>query len=252
MTPEEQAAPQARPRRRRHTAPAAQAEAAGEAAGRAAQAEESKQAAETFTVTPEPRWRSWRSLAARQLAAREGPARAADGGVRQLPQAHQPRRRTSLYQDAKADTIQEFLAVYDNLERAVVPSRGTRSPPTRRGMEHDLPRSTRAILEEAGRCGDGGPAGQPFDPERHNAVHAHRGREPGGERGVPGVPEAGFTAGGQGDPARHRCRWPTEISLKVHEPSRRDRQRAAAHSLRSHLFCALRGAFPRHMSLGKA
>ena len=91
----------------------AQAEGAGEAETPSAQAKE----AETFTVTKE-QMEKMEGLAG-QLAALN------DQHLRLMAEYDNYRKRTqkekeSIYQDAKADTIQKFLEVYDNLERAVM------------------------------------------------------------------------------------------------------------------------------------
>ena len=44
------------------------------------------------------------------------------------------KEKDALYQDAKSDTIKEFLAVYDNLERAVA-TEGDEESPHKKGLE---------------------------------------------------------------------------------------------------------------------
>ena len=44
------------------------------------------------------------------------------------------REKEAIYQDAKADTVKEFLAVYDNLERAAA-SEGGEDSPHKKGLE---------------------------------------------------------------------------------------------------------------------
>ena len=72
-------------------------------------------------------------LAAKQLAS------VTDQFTRLTAEYDNYRKRTakekdSLYQDAKADTVKEFLAVYDNLERAVA-TVGDEESPHKKGLE---------------------------------------------------------------------------------------------------------------------
>ena len=102
------------------------------------------------------------------------------------------REKDSLYQDAKADTIKEFLAVYDNLERAA--AAGGEDSPHKKGLEMIFAQYkdilTRLGVEEI-------PAqGQTFDPELHNAV-MHIEDESYGENQISQVFQAGFTLGGK-------------------------------------------------------
>ena len=103
------------------------------------------------------------------------------------------RKRTSkekekIYQDAKADTIKEFLAVYDNLERAAAAEGGEDSP-HKKGLEmifhqfKDLLAKLDVKEIEA--------KGKPFDPEKMNAV-MHIDDESFGENEVAQVFQAGF------------------------------------------------------------
>ena len=61
------------------------------------------------------------------------------------------KEKDGLYQDARADTIREFLAVYDNLERACA-AEGDDDSPHKKGLVMIFQHS-----EEAGRGGDPGP-----------------------------------------------------------------------------------------------
>ena len=93
-------------------------------------------------------------LAARQLESVK------DQFVRLTAEYDNYRKRTAkekdnLYQDAKADTIKEFLAVYDNLERAVA-TEGDEDSPHKKGLEMIF-HQYQEILEEAGSHGDRGP-----------------------------------------------------------------------------------------------
>lgn len=99
------------------------------------------------------------------------------------------KEKDTLYQDAKADTIKEFLAVYDNLERAAS-AEGDEDSPHKKGLEmifHQFQELlTKLGVQEI-------PAlGEPFDPEKHNAV-MHIDDETLGENVVAQVFQAGFT-----------------------------------------------------------
>ena len=183
-TPAPEGGAQARPEAE-HTAPAAQAE--GPKAPEGAQAPE-QQAAETFTVTKE-QMEKMEGLAG-QLAALN------DQHLRLMAEYDNYRKRTqkekeSIYQDAKADTIQKFLEVYDNLERAVM-QEGDEENVHKKGMTmifHEL----QGILEKLGVTVID-PVGQPFDPEKHNAV-LHIEDENLGENVVSQVFQKGFLLG---------------------------------------------------------
>ena len=101
------------------------------------------------------------------------------------------REKETIYQDAKMDTIAKFLEVYDNLERAVTQA-GDDDNVHKKGMEmifHQL----QGILEKLGVTVIDR-AGQPFDPERHNAV-MHVDDENLGENVVAQVFQKGFLLG---------------------------------------------------------
>lgn len=101
------------------------------------------------------------------------------------------KEKDNIYQDAKADTVKEFLAVYDNLERAVAAD-GDDTSPHRKGLEMIFAQY-KEILKKLGV--EEIPAkGQPFDPEKHNAV-MHIDDEAYGENEVAQVFQAGFMMG---------------------------------------------------------
>ena len=108
-TPEEpQEAPQ-------EEAPPAEEKVPDEKAEKAARGKKKKE--KTYTLTREQMEAA--ELAARQLESVK------DQFVRLTAEYDNYRKRTAkekdnLYQDAKADTIKEFLAVYDNLEREMI------------------------------------------------------------------------------------------------------------------------------------
>lgn len=147
-----------------------------------------EEAAETFTVTRE-QMEKMEKLAG-QLASLN------DQHLRLAAEYDNYRKRTTkeketIYQDAKMDTIAKFLEVYDNLERAVTQA-GDEDNVHKKGMEmifHQL----QGILEKLGVTVID-PAGQPFDPERHNAV-MHVDDENLGENVVAQVFQKGFLLG---------------------------------------------------------
>ena len=128
-------------------------------------------------------------LAAKQLESVK------DQFVRQTAEYENYRKRTtkekeSIYQDAKADTIKEFLAVYDNLERAL--KQDTADEAYKKGVEMTM-NQLKEILSKLGITEI--PAlGQPFDPNLHNAV-MHVEDESLGENVVAAVFQAGFQCG---------------------------------------------------------
>ena len=119
---------------------------------------------EIFTVTRE------------QMEKMEGLAKALaaeqDKYLRLAAEYDNYRKRTakekeSLYTDAKIDTIKALLGVYDNLERGLAKKLGVETMDA---------------------------VGQPFDPEKHNAV-MHIEDESYGENTVAEVLQQGFTLG---------------------------------------------------------
>ena len=101
------------------------------------------------------------------------------------------KEKDNIYQDAKGDTIKAFLAVYDNLERAAAAEGGEDSP-HKKGLEmifhqyQDILKKLDDTEIEA--------KGQPFDPERMEAV-MHIEDENFGENEVTQVFQAGFMLG---------------------------------------------------------
>ena len=131
-------------------------------------------------------------LAAKQLESVK------DQFVRQTAEYENYRKRTTkekenIYQDAKADTIKEFLAVYDNLERAAA-SEGGEDSPHKKGLEMIF-QQYKDILAKLGVT-EIEAAGKPFDPEKMNAVmHVDDGNF--GENEVAQVFQAGFELNGK-------------------------------------------------------
>ena len=101
------------------------------------------------------------------------------------------REKEGLWQDAKADTIKAFLPVYDNLERAVSQA-GSDDSPHKKGLELIF-QQYRDVLNKLG-VSEIAAQGQPFDPDRHNAVQ-HIEDEKLGENTVAQVFQSGFTLG---------------------------------------------------------
>ena len=144
-------------------------------------------APETFTVTKE------------QMEKMEGLAKLVvdvnDKYLRLAAEYDNYRKRTakekeSIYGDAKADTIKPLLAVYDNLERGI--AQYDEADVHRQGLELILRQFSEALTKlgvteiEA--------KGQPFDPEKHNAV-MHVEDESAGENTVVEVFQKGFMIG---------------------------------------------------------
>ena len=147
-----------------------------------------KKKEKTYTLTREQMEAA--ELAAKQLESVK------DQFVRLTAEYDNYRKRTTkekdnIYQDAKADTIKEFLAVYDNLERAAA-SEGGEDSPHKKGLEMIF-HQYQEILKKLGVT-EIEAKGQPFDPEKHNAV-MHIDDESLGENVVAQVFQAGFMLG---------------------------------------------------------
>ncbi len=116
---------------------------------------------ETFTFTREQVERM--EEAAKQLETTK------DQFVRLAAEYENYRKRTvrekdALYQDAKADTVKAFLAVYDDLERAAAQEGGEDSP-HKKGLEMIF-QKYREILKNLGVT-EIEALGKPFDPHAH-------------------------------------------------------------------------------------
>ena len=147
-----------------------------------------KEKEKTYTLTQQQMEAA--ELAAKQLESVK------DQFVRLTAEYDNYRKRTTkekdaLYQDAKADTIKAFLAVYDNLERAVA-APGDEESPHKKGLEM-IYHQYQDILKNLGVT-EIEAQGQPFDPEKHNAV-MHIEDETYGESVVAQVFQAGFMLG---------------------------------------------------------
>ena len=100
------------------------------------------------------------------------------------------REKDAIYRDAVADTAKKFLPVYDNLQRAL--KNETADEAYKKGVEMTMTELTK-IMEGVG-IRPFGAAGDPFDPEKHNAV-MHIDDETLGENTVAEVFQTGFTLG---------------------------------------------------------
>ncbi|MDY3280805.1 nucleotide exchange factor GrpE [Dysosmobacter sp.] len=153
-----------------------------------AEKKEKKEKKKTYTLTQE-------QMEAAELAARQLEA-AKDQYTRLAAEYDNYRKRTTkeketIYQDAKLDTIKAFLAVYDNLERAMATEGGEDSP-HKKGLEMIF-NQYKKILEDLGVT-EIEARGQTFDPNRHNAV-MHIEDEQYGESEVVQVFQTGFMLG---------------------------------------------------------
>lgn len=100
------------------------------------------------------------------------------------------KEKEGIYADAKLDTVKPFLDVADNLDRAV--SLFEEGDPHRQGVEL-IAKQLSAVLEKLGVT-EIEALGQPFDPEKHNAV-MHIDDENLGENVVSTVYQKGFALG---------------------------------------------------------
>ena len=178
-TPETQAGPETE---------TSQTEETVEKAEKAAKGKKKKEKSYTFTREQVEQM----ELAAKQLESVK------DQFVRQTAEYENYRKRTTkekenIYQDAKADTIKAFLAVYDNLERAAA-SEGGEDSPHKKGMEMIF-QQYKDILAKLGVT-EIKAKGQSFDPEKMNAV-MHIDDENFGENEVAQVFQAGFELNGK-------------------------------------------------------
>ena len=100
------------------------------------------------------------------------------------------KEKDGIYQDAKGDTIKTFLAVYDNLERAL--KQDTADEAYKKGVEMTMTQLT-GVFEKLGVTAFG-EAGESFDPAEHNAV-MHCEDENAGENTIVEVFQKGFRVG---------------------------------------------------------
>ena len=100
------------------------------------------------------------------------------------------REKDSLYTDVRAETVEKFLPVYDNLERAL--KQETVDEAFKKGVEMTMAQLT-GVFEKLGVTVYG-EAGDSFDPAEHNAV-MHCEDESAGENTIVEVFQKGFRVG---------------------------------------------------------
>ena len=169
-------------------APQQEAAQAEETAAESKEKKGKKKKEKTYTLTQQ-------QMEAMELAAKQLDS-VKDQFVRLTAEYDNYRKRTTkekdnIYQDAKADTIKAFLAVYDNLERAAAAEGGEDSP-HKKGLDLIFSQF-KELLKKLG-VEEIEAKGQPFDPEKMNAV-MHIDDENYGENEVAQVFQAGFQMG---------------------------------------------------------
>ena len=103
------------------------------------------------------------------------------------------KEKEAIYADAKIDTVTAMLPVYDNLERALEQYRDEDAEsPHRKGVEMVFTQFKESLAKLGVAAMDA--VGQPFDPEKHNAVMQVE-DESAGENTVVEVLQQGFTLG---------------------------------------------------------
>ena len=100
------------------------------------------------------------------------------------------KEKDNIYRDAQADTIGKFLPVFDNLERAA--EQHTEDDAYKKGVEMTL-NGLREVMKNLG-VEEFGEPGEPFDPNRHNAV-MHVERDDLGQSVIAQVFQKGFSVG---------------------------------------------------------
>lgn len=100
------------------------------------------------------------------------------------------KEREALYTDLRAETVEKFLPVYDNLERAL------HQPTTDEAYKKGVDMTMNGLIEIMEKLGVTafGAAGEPFDPSRHNAV-MHMEDDSLGENVIAEVFQKGFLIG---------------------------------------------------------
>lgn len=145
---------------------------------------------ESFTVSREQMEKM--EALAEQLSAQQ------DKYLRLAAEYDNYRKRTakekeSLYADAKIETLTALLPVYDNLERGLAQYKdAAEDDPHRKGLEMIFTQFKESLSKLGVTAMEA--VGQPFDPERHNAV-MHVEDESVGENTVVEVLQQGFTLG---------------------------------------------------------
>ena len=101
------------------------------------------------------------------------------------------KEKESIYADAKIETLTAMLPVYDNLERALAQF-GDDDSPHRKGVEMIFTQFKESLAKLGVSSIEA--VGEPFDPEKHNAV-MHIEDESVGENTVVEVLQQGFRLG---------------------------------------------------------
>ncbi|MBO4914803.1 MAG: nucleotide exchange factor GrpE [Oscillospiraceae bacterium] len=153
-------------------------------------AEASPAEPETFTVTKEQMEKM--EALAKELSEQK------DAFLRLAAEYDNYRKRTSkeketTYANAKIDTLIAMLPVYDNLERGLAQYKDEEAEsPHRKGLEMIFSQFKESLSKLGVTTIDA--VGQPFDPEKHNAV-MHVEDENAGENTVVEVLQQGFMLG---------------------------------------------------------
>ncbi len=100
------------------------------------------------------------------------------------------KERENLYTDIRSETVEKFLPVYDNLERAL--AQDTQDAAFKKGVEMTMNQLV-GVMEKLGVTGFGA-VGETFDPQLHNAV-MHIEDEAFGENVIAEVFQRGFRLG---------------------------------------------------------
>ena len=100
------------------------------------------------------------------------------------------KEKESLYTDIRSETVEKFLPVYDNLERAL--AQETQDAAFKKGVEMTMNQLV-SVMEKLGVVSFGA-AGEVFDPQLHNAV-MHIEDESLGENVIAEVFQKGFKVG---------------------------------------------------------
>ena len=171
----------------------AQAASAAEQTEEAAQQTEAEAAKQSEEKKPEE---AKQQEASEFEKAQQALAQEHDSYLRLAAEYDNYRKRTakekeSLYTDAKIDTVKALLGVYDNLERGIA-QYGDEESPHRKGLEMVFNQFKESLKKLGVETMDA--VGQPFDPEKHNAV-MHIEDESYGENTVVEVLQQGFTLG---------------------------------------------------------
>lgn len=167
----------------------------------AAQAEEQTtqdqldQSAQPDTGAPQPEQAAAPQPDEALEAAKAALAQEHDGYLRLAAEYDNYRKRSqkereSLYTEIRSETVEKFLPVYDNLERAL--AQDTQDAAFKKGVEMTMNQLV-GVMEKLGVTGFGA-VGDGFDPQLHNAV-MHIEDESFGENVIAEVFQRGFRLG---------------------------------------------------------